>query len=141
MKRIASLLIVLVLVATMIVACNFFNDTNTKPEDYDFIASGDLGKLGSDILRDLMEKNGFCLGQNYVDLGHAIYSFEEESYQGGSGAGCSAAVLATYILEKIKDKTFSKVLIVATGALMSTITNQQGDSIPSIAHLIEIERV
>ena len=121
--------------------CNFFYDTNTKPDDYDFIASGDLGKLGSDILRDLMNKKGFELNQNYADCGHTIYSFDEESYQGGSGAGCSAVVLATYILDKLKDKTFSKILLVATGALMSTITNQQGDSIPGVAHLIEIVRV
>ena len=121
--------------------CNFFADTSTVPEDYDFIASGDLGKLGSDILRDLMSKRGFELKQNYADLGHTIYSFEEESYQGGSGAGCSASILATYVIDKLLDKTFKKVLIVATGALMSTVTNQQGDSIPSIAHLLEIVRV
>ena len=121
--------------------CNFFYDTNTKPDDYDLIATGDLGKLGSDILRDLMQKKGFELRENYADCGHTIYSFNEESYQGGSGAGCSALVLATYILDKMKDKTFSKVLVVATGALMSTITNQQGDSIPCVSHLIEIVRV
>ena len=120
---------------------NFFIDTKTKPCDYDMIVSGDLGKLGSDILRELLMKDGFDLGVNYMDCGHSIYLFEEESYQGGSGAGCSAVVLATYILDKLKDKTFSKVLLVATGALMSTITNQQGDSIPGVAHLIEIERV
>ena len=121
--------------------CNFFYDTDTKPADYDFIATGDLGKLGSDILRDLMEEKGFVLGQNYSDLGHSIYSFEEESYQGGSGAGCSALLFSTYIIDKLKDKTFSKILLVATGALMSTITNQQGDSIPAVAHLVEVERV
>ncbi len=121
--------------------CNFFADTCTVPEDYDFIASGDLGKLGSDILRDLMSKRGFELKQNYADLGHTIYSFEEESYQGGSGAGCSASILATYVIDKLLDKTFKKVLLVATGALMSTVTNQQGDSIPAIAHLLEIVRV
>ena len=120
--------------------CNFFKDTKTMPKDYDFIATGDLGKLGSDILRDLISKKGYELKENYADLGHSIYLFEEESYQGGSGAGCSAAVLATYIIDKINDGTFSKVLIVATGALMSTITNQQGDSIPAVAHLIEIVR-
>ena len=117
--------------------CNFFADTGTLPEDYDLIATGDLGKLGSDILRDLIEKRGYCLKQNYSDLGHSIYSFEEESYQGGSGAGCSAALLATYIMDKISDGSFKKVLLVATGALMSTVSNQQGDSIPSIAHLVE----
>ena len=121
--------------------CVFFRETNTKPQDYDLIVTGDLGKLGSDILRDLMEKEGFILSQEYMDCGHSIYSFDEESYQGGSGAGCSAVVLATYILDKLKDKTFSKILLVATGALMSTITNQQGDSIPGVAHLIEIVRV
>ncbi len=117
---------------------SFFNDTNTKPEDYDFIATGDLGKLGSDILRDMMEEKGFILGTNYTDLGHSIYSFEEESYQGGSGAGCAASVFATYIFDKLLDNTFNKVLLIATGALMSTLSNQQGDSIPSVAHLIEI---
>jgi len=119
--------------------CNFFFDTNTKPNDYDFIATGDLGKLGEDILRDLMDEKGFTLEQNYTDIGHSIYLFEEESYQGGSGAGCSTSVLATYILDKIESGEFKKVLVVATGALMSTITNQQGDSIPSIAHLVEIQ--
>ena len=118
--------------------CNFFADTGTSPDDYDLIATGDLGKLGSDILRDLMEKRGFVLSENYSDLGHSIYSFEEEAYQGGSGAGCSAALFASYIIDKIIDGKFKRVLLVATGALMSTVSNQQGDSIPSIAHLIEI---
>lgn len=119
--------------------CNFFSDTSTKPEDYDLIATGDLGKLGSDILRDLIEKRGFVLGQNYTDFGHSIYSFDEEAYQGGSGAGCSASLLATYVYDKLLKREFKKVLIIATGALMSTTSNQQGDSIPSVAHLVEIE--
>ena len=118
--------------------CNFFADTSTRPEDYDFIATGDLGKLGSDILRDLIAEKGYELKQNYSDLGHSIYSFEEESYQGGSGAGCSASIFASYIIDKIKNGKFKSVLLVATGALMSTVSNQQGDSIPGVAHLIEI---
>ena len=120
--------------------CNFFADTKTNPDDYDFIATGDLGKLGSDILRDLIAKRGYELGQNYSDLGHSIYLFEEESYQGGSGAGCSASVLATYLIDKLIDGTFKKILVVATGALMSITSNQQGDSIPSVAHLIELQK-
>lgn len=119
--------------------CAFFKDTKTTPDDYDFIATGDLGKLGEDILRDLMHKNHYDLKQNYSDLGHSMYLFKEESYQGGSGAGCMTSVLATYILEKLEKQTFKKVLLVATGALMSTTTNQQGDSIPSVAHLIELQ--
>lgn len=117
--------------------CNFFSDTKTSPDDYDLIATGDLGKFGSDILRDLIEQKGYKLNQNYIDLGHAIYSFSEESYQGGSGAGCSASILATYIYDKLIRGEFKKVLLVSTGALMSTTSNQQGDSIPSVAHLIE----
>ena len=119
---------------------NFFCDTKTNPDDYDLIATGDLGKLGSDLLRKLMEDKGYILEQNYSDIGHTIYSFEEESYQGGSGAGCSASVFATYVIDKINDGSFKKVLLLATGALMSTITNQQGDSIPAVAHLIQLEK-
>lgn len=120
--------------------CNFFEETKTKPQDYDLIASGDLGKLGSDILRDMMEKRGYYLSQEYMDCGHSIYSFDEESYQGGSGAGCSAAVMSAYIFRKMKEGKFKKVLVVATGALMSTLSNQQGDAIPSVAHLVELVR-
>ena len=121
--------------------CNFFEETNTVPQDYDLIATGDLGKLGSDILRDMLEEKGYKLTKEYMDCGHSIYSFAEESYQGGSGAGCSAAVLSGYILKKMKEGIFKKVLVVATGALMSTITNQQGDAIPSVAHLVEFNKV
>ena len=120
--------------------CNFFEETNTNPCDYDLIATGDLGKLGSDILRDMMSKRGFTLGSEYMDCGHSIYSFDEESYQGGSGAGCAPAVASAYIFNKMKDGVFKKVLLVATGALMSTVTNQQGDAIPSVAHLVEFVR-
>ena len=119
---------------------NFFCDTKTKPEDYDLILTGDLGKLGSDILRDMMSKKGYELGKNYSDCGHSIYSFIEESYQGGSGAGCSAAVVASYVITKIKKGEFKKVVVIATGALMSTVSNQQGDSIPCVAHLVELSK-
>ena len=118
---------------------NFLRDTKSLPNDYDLIATGDLGKLGSDIFRELVEKRGYVLEQNYIDLGHSIYSFEEESYQGGSGAGCAPALLSAYIIDKLNNNIFKKVILIATGALMSTVTNQQGDSIPSVAHLIELE--
>ncbi|MBQ8452117.1 MAG: stage V sporulation protein AD [Clostridia bacterium] len=121
--------------------CNYFDDTKTQPDDYDLIVTGDLGKLGSDILRDLILERGYNLKQNYIDLGHAIYLFDEEAYQGGSGAGCSASVLSTYIIDKMLAKKFKKVLVAATGALMSTVSNQQGDSIPGVSHLIELEYV
>jgi stage V sporulation protein AD len=117
----------------------FLKDTGTAPNDYDLIATGDLGKLGSDIMRDLMSQKNIYLGNNYIDCGHLIYSVSEECMQGGSGAGCSASVMSAYIYQKLKQKKFNKVLLLATGALMSTTTNQQGDAIPAVSHLVMLE--
>ena len=117
----------------------FFQDTKTLPDDYDLIATGDLGKLGSDILKDLMVEEGYPLGQNYTDCGHMMYSSIQNSFQGGSGAGSSASVFNSYIFKKLRSGEFKKVLLIATGALMSVTTNQQGESIPCIAHLVNFE--
>ena len=117
----------------------FFNDTKTTQKDYDLIATGDLGKLGSDIFKDLMYEKGFDIETNYIDCGHLIYDIDQNTLQGGSGAGCSAVVLNGYILEKLERKEFKNVLLISTGALMSTTVNQQGDSIPGIAHLVLLE--
>ncbi len=114
--------------------------TNTRVEDYDLIATGDLGKLGSEILVDLLERKGIKLGQNYSDCGNLIYNKQEKVFMGGSGSGCSATVLNSYIMHKLRSGEFKKVLLVATGALLSTTTSQQGDSIPGIAHAVCIER-
>ena len=110
-------------------------------DDYDFIATGDLGKLGSEILIDLMEREGIILKQNYSDCGCMIYDKTERVFMGGSGAGCSASVLNSYIMKKIKTGEFKRVLLVSTGALMSTTTAQQGETIPGIAHAVELEYV
>ena len=125
--------------AAMNTLLEFFKDTKTVPSDYDLIATGDLGKLGSDILKDLMEEEGYHLGQNYTDCGHMIYSSLQNSFQGGSGAGASASVFNSYIYKKMKSGEFKKVLLLATGALMSVTTNQQGDTIPCISHLVYFE--
>jgi stage V sporulation protein AD len=117
-----------------------FKNTNTTPDDYDQIFTGDLGKLGSHILIDFMQESGYFLGKKYTDCGQAIYKTSQQAYQGGSGCGCSAAVLNSYILKKLTDGTFKKVLFIATGALLSTVTTQQGDTIPSIAHAVQIEK-
>ncbi|MBO5910115.1 MAG: stage V sporulation protein AD, partial [Clostridia bacterium] len=113
--------------------------TDTRVEDYDLIATGDLGKLGSEILVDLLERKGIKLGQNYSDCGNLIYNKQEKVFMGGSGSGCSATVLNSYIMHKLRKGDFKKVLLVATGALLSTTTSQQGDSIPGIAHAVCIE--
>lgn len=114
---------------------------NRSSKDYDFIATGDLGKLGSEILIDLMENEGITLGKNYADCGCMIYDKSERVFMGGSGAGCSASVFNSYIMQKITSGDFKRVLLVSTGALMSTTTSQQGDSIPGIAHAVELEYV
>lgn len=111
---------------------------NAKVTDYDLIATGDLGKLGSEILFDLLEREGVILTQNYTDCGCIIYDKTERTFMGGSGAGCSACVFNSYIIKKLKNKEFKRILLVATGALMSTTTSQQGETIPGIAHAIEI---
>lgn len=117
-----------------------FEDTNTKPSDYDFIVTGDLGKLGSDILRNLMREKGIELKNNYHDCGCLIYDNSQKCYQGGSGAGCSATVVSSYILDKMKKGELRKVAYLATGALMSSQSCYQGETIPCISHAVVLER-
>lgn len=114
------------------------NDTKTTIEDYDMILTGDLGKLGSEILMDLMENKGYKLGSNYGDCGQMMFTDEQRTFQGGSGAGCSASILTSYVLKKLQAGDFQKVLFAPTGALLSPLSSQQGDSIPGICHAITI---
>ncbi len=118
----------------------FFNDTNTKPEDYDMIFTGDLGEVGSDLFRELTSKDGFNIDKgNYNDCGLMIYFKEEQDvHAGGSGCGCSASILCSYILNKMRNRELDNILFLATGALMSPTSSQQGETIPSVAHLINI---
>lgn len=116
-----------------------FKDTKTKPEDYDLILSGDLGKLGSEILIDLMEYHGVKLGLNYKDCGQIIFKRNQNVLMGGSGCGCSATVLNSIIMKKLISGEYKKVIFMATGALLSTLSCQQGDTVPGIAHAIVIE--
>ena len=119
---------------------NLFKDTKTTPDDYDLILTGDLGKLGSEILIDLMEFNGYKLAENYGDCGQIIYDNTQNTFMGGSGCGCSAAVFNSYVFKKLDEGIYNKVIIMSTGALVSTTSSQQGESIPGIAHAVVIER-
>ncbi len=116
-----------------------FRDTDTQPEDYDLILSGDLGALGSRILKDLCWEKGFDISNNHVDCGEIVYKVIEDEFQGGSGAGCSAVVFNSYVLSKLKGKLFKRVLFAATGALLSTVSSGQGESIPCISHAVQLE--
>ena len=117
-----------------------FRDTNTTPEDYDLIVTGDLGKLGSEILIDLMEEEGIKLGINYCDCGQMMFKHSQNVFMGGSGCGCSASVLNSFIIKKIKEGVYKKVLFMATGALLSPTSCQQGESVPGVSHAIVIEK-
>ena len=117
---------------------NHFLATKTTPKDYDLILTGDLGALGTRLLKHIMNKSGYDI-YNHVDSGELIYNLDEEDFQGGSGAGCGTVVMASYIYPKIKKGEFKKVLFAATGALLSTVSSQQGESIPSISHVICLE--
>ena len=109
----------------------YFNDTGTKPQDYDLIVTGDLGAVGSEIFLQLMERKNFPLGSNYSDCGLLLYDRNKQDvHAGGSGCGCSAAVLCSYILDKMTAGELKNVLVIATGALMSPTSSQQGESIP-----------
>lgn len=114
-------------------------DTEMKIEDFDGIFTGDLGRLGGEILRDLCRERGIELGQRYSDCGEMIFTSEQECYSGGSGAGCSACVLNSFILDKMKKHEYNRVLLMATGALMSPTTSFQGESIPAICHAVIME--
>jgi len=117
----------------------FFEDTHSKPSDYDLILTGDLGKIGSEVLRDLLEFRGYKLESNYGDCGQMMFTNTQKVFQGGSGCGCVASVLNSYVMERMRTGKLKNVIVVATGALMSTLSSQQGDSIPSIAHLILLQ--
>ncbi len=118
-----------------------FRDTGREPGYYDLIVTGDLGALGSRIVKDLLWEKGLDIQPNHVDCGEIIYKVIEDEFQGGSGAGCSAVVFNSYIYDKLKKREINRVLFVATGALLSTVSSGQGESIPCIAHAVSIENV
>ena len=118
-----------------------FRETGRSPDYYDLIVTGDLGALGSRILKDLAWEKGADLQANHVDCGEIIYNVLEDEFQGGSGAGCSAVVFNSYIYDRLKKGELNRVLFSATGALLSTVSSGQGESIPCISHAVAIENV
>ena len=117
-----------------------FRATGEDPAAYDLIVTGDLGALGSRILKDLTWEKGLDVSHNHVDCGEIVYNVLEDEFQGGSGAGCSAVVLNAYLYKKLMEGSLKRILFVATGALLSTVSSGQGESIPCIAHAVVLER-
>lgn len=115
-------------------------DFKRKPEDYDKIITGDLGKIGQKILLNLLKQNGFDISKQHMDCGIEIFDDEsQDTHSGGSGCGCSAVTLAGYILPKLKSGEWKRVLFLPTGALLSTVSFNEGETIPGIAHGVVLE--
>ncbi|WP_035288334.1 stage V sporulation protein AD [Clostridium sp. KNHs214] len=117
-----------------------FQDTGRTPDDYDLIATGDLGKVGKKITAELIKDYGYDIDKIYIDCGDEIYNAEEQGVNaGGSGCGCSAVVACGYIYKNLLSGKLKKALLISTGALMSPTASFQGESIPGIAHAVAIE--
>ena len=118
----------------------YFNDTKTGPDDYDIIYTGDLGYVGTKLLYELAEKDGFDLRCKHSDCGTLIFNRDKQDvHAGGSGCGCSASVLCSYIMHRFEEGQFKNILFMSTGALMSPTSAFQGESIPGVAHLLNIK--
>lgn len=117
-----------------------FNDTGRTPKDYDLIVTGDLAGVGHPIARELLLQNGLPINDTvFGDCGLMIYDVANQKVQaGGSGCGCSAVVTYGHLLKRLKKGELKRILVVATGALLSPLSYQQGESIPCIAHAVAI---
>lgn len=116
-----------------------FRELNCSPQDYDLIVTGDLGKLGYEIVRDLMGREGFDLSRNYADCGMLIYDLDKQDVHcGGSGCGCSAVTLCGHLLRMLEGGALRRLLFCGTGALLSPLSVQQGLPIPAVCHAVAI---
>lgn len=117
-----------------------FNDTGRSPGDYDLIVTGDLAGVGHPIAKDLLLQNGVPMDHTvFGDCGLMVYDVQKQKVQaGGSGCGCSAVVTYGHLLKRLRKGELKRILVVATGALLSPLSFQQGESIPCIAHAVAI---
>jgi stage V sporulation protein AD len=127
--------------AAMDTIITHFKDTGFDIDRYDMIVTGDLGLVGSKLCNELMKKEGYDISKKHRDCGLMIFDLNKQDvHSGGSGCGCSAVVLAGYLMHEMKEGNLNKILFIATGALHSTTSVQQGESIPGVAHAVSIER-
>jgi stage V sporulation protein AD len=117
-----------------------FRDRQLAPDHYDLVVTGDLGRVGHEILSDLFQKHKIDIPlERYVDCGMIIYGDNPNVWSGGSGCGCCASVTYGHLLRRMQAGEWKRILVVATGALLSPLTFQQKESIPCIAHAVSIE--
>lgn len=118
-----------------------FKDFKREPADYDRIVTGDLGKIGKEILCKLMRDQGYDIEERHMDCGMEIYNDpEQDTHAGGSGCGCSAVTLAGELLNQMRQGEIKRILFVPTGALLSTVSFNEGQTVPGIAHAVVIEK-
>lgn len=116
-----------------------FIDLNTNADDFDLIVTGDLGQLGKDILLTLSQKEGLNLGGKLCDCGTMVFDLlKQDVHSGGSGCGCSAITLCSYLLKQLHTQKLGKILFCGTGALLSPTSTQQGLPIPGVCHAVSI---
>ena len=122
--------------------CQNFEDFGVGVSYYDRIITGDLGMVGQKALLDFMKSSGYDITGKHMDCGLEIYDRgEQDVHSGGSGCGCSAVTLCAHILPKLMRGEWNRVLFVPTGALLSTVSYNEGQSIPGIAHAVILERM
>lgn len=127
--------------AAAFVIASHLKDMNRKPEDYDRIITGDLGTVGQKILFELMREEGYDIEGVHMDCGIEIFDHEtQDTHAGGSGCGCSAVTLCSYVMHQMEIGEWKRVLFVPTGALLSKISFNEGLSIPGIAHGVVLEK-
>lgn len=115
----------------------FFADTGASPEEFDLIVTGDLGAVGTRLLLELASQEGLDIAARHADCGLLLYDRRKQDvHAGGSGCGCSASVLCSYLLPAVREGRFKNLLFMATGALLSPTTVQQQETIPGVAHLV-----
>ena len=115
-----------------------FRDLDRTPQDYDLIVTGDLGKIGRQIVLDFFQRDGVKL-ENYDDCGCLIFDLPgQDVHAGGSGCGCSASVLCSYLMALFQQKKLRRLLFCGTGALLSPTSTNQGESIPGVCHAVSI---
>ena len=116
-----------------------FEDFCSGPEDYDLIVTGDLGQLGKEVLMELARKDGVNLGGKLTDCGTMVFDpTTQDVHSGGSGCGCSAITLCSYLLKQLDKGKLRKILFCGTGALLSPTSTQQGLPIPGVCHAVMI---
>ena len=119
---------------------NNFQDFNIQPDYYDLIITGDLGYVGSNLLKELIKKEGYNIDKQHIDCGIEIYDKKtQDTHSGGSGCACSAVTFCGKIFHQLNSKNLNRILFIPTGALMSPQASNRGKIVAGIAHGVIIE--